>query len=74
MSPSRIDGRLTRAMGAIGTIIFQAKYGTGTMVRLDEILWAEHYEGGGNVLLAPGIVIDISWALGEKYPTIVLNG
>lgn len=73
-SPSGVDGRLTRAMGAIGTITFQAKYGSATMVRLDEIFWAEHYDGGGNVLLAPGIVIDISWALGEKYPTIVLNG
>jgi len=73
-SPTGVDGRLTRAMGAIGTIVFQAKYGSATMVRMDEIFWAEHYDGGGNVLIAPGIVVDISWALGEKHPTIVLNG
>ncbi len=73
-SPSSVDGRLTRAMGAMGTITFQAKYGSATMIRMDEIFWAEQYDGGGNVLLAPGIVIDISWALGEKHPTILLNG
>lgn len=74
VSPTGEDGRLTRAMGAVGTIMFQAKYGSATMIRMDEIFWAEHYEGGGNVLLAPGIVVDISWALGEKYPTILVNG
>jgi hypothetical protein len=73
-NPTDVPGRLTRAMGAVGTVIFQAKYGSATMLRLDEIFWAEHYDGGGNVLVSPGIVIDVSWALGEKQPTITLLG
>ena len=73
-SSNDTSGRLTRAMGAIGTITFQAKYGSATMLRMDEIFWADQYDGGGNVLIAPGIIIDVSWALGEKHPTIVLNG
>jgi hypothetical protein len=71
---SSISGRLTRAMAAKGTITFQAKYGSATMLRMDEIFWAEQYDGGGNVLLAPGIIVDISWALGEKYPSVILRG
>jgi hypothetical protein len=73
-NPTNVAGRFTRAMGAVGTVIFQAKYGNATMLRLDEIFWAEQYDGGGNVLLSPGIVIDVSWALGEKHPTITLLG
>jgi hypothetical protein len=72
--PTNVGARLTRAMGAVGTAIFQAKYGNATMLRLDQAFWAENYDGGGNVLISPGIIIDVSWALGEKHPTINLLG
>lgn len=72
--PKNTAARLMRAMGAIATVTFQAKYGSAMMVRLDEIFWAENYMGEGSVIVQPGILIDVSWALGEKYPTIVLHG
>jgi len=72
--PKNTAARLTRGMGAIATITFQAKYGSAMMVRLDEIFYAENYMGEGSVLVSPGIVFDVSWALGEKYPTIELHG
>lgn len=71
---SEVGARLARGMGAVGTVIFQAKYGSAAMLRLDQIFWVDQYDGGGNALLAPGIVIDVSWALGEKYPSIELRG
>lgn len=61
-------------MGAVGTAIFQVKYGAAFMVRLDQIFWAEQYDGGGNTLISPGIIMDVSWALGESYPSIFLKG
>jgi hypothetical protein len=72
--PNSVSGRLIRRMGAIATVTFQAKCGSAMMLRMDQILWADQYDGGGNVLLDPGIIIDVSWALGEKHPTIALNG
>lgn len=73
-NPAQTSDRLTLGMGAVGMVTFQAKYGSATMLRMDQIFWAERYDGGGNVELAPGIIIDVSWALGEKYPTIALLG
>ncbi|HRI68598.1 MAG TPA: hypothetical protein PK156_30430 [Polyangium sp.] len=74
LNPADEVDRLQLGMGAAGIVTFQAKYGSAVMLRLDEIFWAEQYDGGGNVLVDPGILIDIGWALGEQYPTISVNG
>lgn len=74
-SASNSDGNtLMLKMAYFGTIEFQAKYGSAMMVRLDEIFWAEGYDGGGSASVKPGILMDVAWALGEKYPTISLGG
>lgn len=74
LKPEQVSDRLMLNMGASGIVTFRAKYGSATLLRMDQIFWAENYDGGGNVLVNPGILIDVSWALGEKYPTILLNG
>ena len=74
LKPTDDIDRLQLGMGAHGILTFQVKYGSATMLRLDQILWAEQYDGGGSVLVHPGILIDVAWALGEKYPTISIQG
>lgn len=72
---SNSDGnKLMLKMGYFATVEFQAKYGSAMMVRLDEILWSEGYDGGGLAQVKPGMLIDVAWTLGEKHPTISLGG
>ncbi len=64
--------RLQRKMGAENITTFQLKPGTAFVAQLDEIFWWDNYEGW-HVGVREGPQIDMSWALGEKSPTVVLK-
>ncbi len=61
---------LTRKMGAAATVTFQARPGSAILLTVDEMGWDEGYDGA-SAFSSPGIVLDVSWALGEKAPTIL---
>jgi hypothetical protein len=61
---------LTRKMGASATITFPVRPGSAELLSLDRIGWDETYDGA-SVFSQSGMLIDVSWALGEKSPTIL---
>lgn len=73
LEPRDEGGRIMRRMGATASLTFQVKYGSASMFRIDEIFYAENYMGEGSVLLDPGLVVEVSWALGEKHPSLVYH-
>lgn len=68
--PQNVVEDLSRKMGASATITFQARAGSAMLLSLDEIGWDESYDGS-NVFSRSGILVDVSWALGENGPTIL---
>ena len=68
--PSNIEEALTRKMGASATITFPVTPGSAFLLRLDTIGWDDGYDGS-NVFTSAGMLVDVSWALGEKAPTIL---
>jgi hypothetical protein len=68
--PTEIHEDLYRKMGASATVTFQLKPGSGLVLGIDQIGWDFNYDGDSNVFSRPGMLIDVSWALGEKAPTI----
>lgn len=70
--PSRVDTDLIRKMGASATVTFQVKPGGSVVLGLDRISWATGWDGG-EVVVGTGILVDVSWALGERAPTIALR-
>lgn len=72
--PSRVDTELLKKMGASVTVTLQMKPGGSSMVQIDRIWWATNaYGEDGAVIVAPGFVVEASWALGEKAPTIAFR-
>jgi hypothetical protein len=59
-----------RKMGASATITLPVTPGSALLLRLDRIQWDFGYEES-TVGTRPGVIVDVSWALGEKYPTIL---
>ncbi len=59
----------TRQMGASATVTFPVAQGSALLLRIDQIGWDDGYEGS-SVFTQPGILVDVSWAAGEKSPTI----
>jgi hypothetical protein len=59
-----------RKMGASATITLPLAPGSALLLRLDRIEWDSGYESS-SVGIEPGILIDVSWAVGEKAPTIL---
>lgn len=70
--PTSIIEDLTRKMGVSATVTFQAKPASAMVLSLDEIGWDENYEGS-SVFSRAGILLDVSWAQGEKAPTIAFR-
>jgi hypothetical protein len=68
--PSNVVDDLTRKMGASVTITFPTTPGSALLLRVDRIGWDDGYDGS-NVFTLPGMLVDVSWALGEKAPTIL---
>lgn len=68
--PESIVEDLSRKMGASATVTFPARPGRAMLLSLDEIGWDESYDGS-NVFSRSGIILDVSWARGEKGPTIL---
>jgi hypothetical protein len=68
--PTTREDEMERKMGASATLTIPVTPGSAALLRLDRIAWAEEYEFAG-VTSGPGMLIDISWALGEKHPTIL---
>jgi hypothetical protein len=62
-------GELQRKMGAAATITLPVMQGSALLLRLDVIAWDEGYSES-NVITVPGMLVDVSWAAGEKSPTI----
>jgi hypothetical protein len=61
-----------RQMGASATITLPIAPGSALLLRLDAIAWDEDYNWAGVVSRA-GWLFDVSWALGEKHPTILYH-
>lgn len=61
---------LTLQMGVSGEIRFQAKPGTAFVVSLERLGWDEGGWGDISLSIQSGVIIDVSWALGEKGPSI----
>jgi hypothetical protein len=57
-------------MASSATVTFQIKQGSALILSLDRIGWAFSYYGDSDVFSQQGLRIDVSWALGEKHPTI----
>lgn len=70
--PKDDHDRMTRKMGASATTTFQMKPGTAFVLQLDELFWNENY---GDISVEPraGFMVDVSWALGEKAPVIMVR-
>jgi hypothetical protein len=68
--PTDVVGDLTRKMGASATVTFQVTPGSAFVLNLAKIGWDHGYEGSV-VITRIGVLIDVSWALGEKVPTIL---
>ncbi len=62
---------LTQRMGVDATITFQGRPGQSMLLGIDLIGWDFNYDGGANPFSRPGMLVDVSWAKGEKAPTIV---
>ena len=60
---------MTRKMGVSTTLIVALRPGASSVISIDRMAWEEEYEGQ-SVNMHPGVLLDISWALGEKSPTI----
>jgi hypothetical protein len=61
---------LTLQMGVSGEIRFQAKPGTAFVVSLERLGWDEGGWGDVSLSIQSGVIIDVSWALGEKGPSL----
>jgi hypothetical protein len=70
-APTSPIEELTRKMGASATVTFPIRPGTAVVLGIDQLGWDHHYDGGSNVMTSPGILVDASWAAGEKKPTIL---
>jgi hypothetical protein len=70
--PTDEIGRLTRKMGASATVTFQLRTGNAFVLALDPIGWNETYDGW-TAAMRPGLLLDVSWARGEKAPTITFR-
>ena len=70
LPPSDFVSDLTRKMGASATVTFRVSPGGAFVLSLDHIGWDESYDGGMTMFSLPGMLIDVSWALGEAQPTI----
>jgi hypothetical protein len=62
-------GPLTRKMGASTTVTFPVRPGSAFVLSLDTIGWVDEYDGR-NLSVGPGLLLDVSWARGEKGPSI----
>jgi hypothetical protein len=70
--PKNENDQLTRKMGAAATAVFQAKPGSAMVLQFDELFWNLNYEGL-SVETRTGMMVDVSWAMGENAPTIVMR-
>ena len=68
--PKSQQEAVERQMGASATITLPITPGSALLLRLDGIAWDEGYDWAG-VVARPGWLFDVSWALGEKHPTIL---
>jgi hypothetical protein len=68
--PKDMEEDFRRKMGASATITLPITPGSALLLRLDWIVWDEGYDWAG-VVSRPGMFIDVSWALGERSPTIL---
>ena len=57
-------------MGTSATITFPVTQGSALLLRIDRMYWDDGYDSSG-AYTQPGILVDVSWALGEKAPTIL---
>ncbi|HTJ80176.1 MAG TPA: hypothetical protein VL400_00595 [Polyangiaceae bacterium] len=64
---------LTRHMGSAATITFPVQPGTAFVLSLDQMGWEFNYDGGAWVFSGPGMLVDVSWARGEKAPSFALR-
>lgn len=56
-------------------ITFPLRPGHATMIEVVGASWAfEEYNGNFFSGIDPGLLIDVSWALGEKAPTLIFSG
>lgn len=70
--PKNDDERWTQKLGVRATTVFQIKPGSAFVIQFDELFWNENYEGT-NLEPRTGMLVDVSWALGEKSPSIFLR-
>ena len=68
--PTDETSDLSRKMGASATVTFPVRPGGAVVLRVDFIDWDVSYDGGMSVITRPGMLIDVSWALGETHPII----
>jgi hypothetical protein len=69
-APQSIGEDMERKMGDLVTVTFPVSPGSATLLRVDGISWEEEYEGS-LVLTRAGPMVDVTWALGEKHPSIL---
>ena len=68
--PTSTKEDLERKMGDAVTITLPLTPGTAALLRIDRISWDEEWDWSG-VVASPGMLVDVSWALGEAHPTIL---
>ncbi len=70
------DGAPTvKNMASSVDITFPLRPGHATMIEVVGASWAfEEYNGNFFSGIDPGLLIDVSWALGEKAPTLIISG
>lgn len=69
--PTNEMEQLTMKMGARADVTFQARPGTAFLVTLERMGWDDSGWDGPSLFVSSGAVIDVSWALGEKGPTVL---
>jgi hypothetical protein len=65
--------QVARQTGASATITVQLRPGSAFVLAIDRISSSWEYDGGFSVSSLPDRFIDVSWAKGEKAPTIACH-
>jgi hypothetical protein len=68
--PSSEGDDLMRKAGATAIVTLPLAPGSAVLLRLDTIFWDDEYSFSGLISRA-GPLLDVSWAAGEKHPTIL---
>jgi hypothetical protein len=71
--PSDFMEASTRRMGASASLSFQAKPGSAFLASISEMGWDIGGWGDASMFVRTGATVDVSWAVGEKTPSIQLR-